>query len=171
MKNYISENISYLVNKLRCSQDEFGAMFDLKRSIISQYIKEKSQPKIDTIQRVCDYFDITIDAFINTSLEETKSGKFVKKDIATNVATNIDVVAKEIEIRDELIAFYKEKVESYEKEKNTFEIITRIENKLDTSLETNKTLFSEIEEYFELMKLKENLEKAKNIETHHESKK
>ncbi|CAM4175436.1 MULTISPECIES: helix-turn-helix domain-containing protein [Flavobacterium] len=171
MENYISENISYLVTRMRSSQDELGAIFDLKRGTINTYISKKAQPKIDTIQRICEYFDITIDAFINTSLEETKSGKFVKNDIATNVATNIDVVAKEIEIRDELIAFYKEKVESYEKEKNTLEIITRIENKLDTSLETNKTLFSEIEEYFELMKLKENLEKAKNIETHHKSKK
>lgn len=76
MKNYISENISYLVNKMRCSQDEFGALFDLKRSVISQYIKEKSQPKIETIQRICDYFEITIDDFINRSLEEIKQNTF-----------------------------------------------------------------------------------------------
>lgn len=73
MKNYISENISYLVNKMRCSQDEFGALFDLNRSVISQYIKEKSQPKIETIQRICEYFEITIDDFINRSLEDVKN--------------------------------------------------------------------------------------------------
>lgn len=72
MKNYISENISYLVTKMRCSQDEFGSLFDLNRSVISQYIKEKSQPKIETIQRICDYFEISIDDFINKSLEEVK---------------------------------------------------------------------------------------------------
>ena len=73
MKNYISENISYLVNKMRCSQDEFGALFDLNRSVISQYIKEKSQPKIETIQRICEYFEITIDDFINRSLQDVKN--------------------------------------------------------------------------------------------------
>lgn len=98
---------------------------------------------------------------------------------STNIATNVETATKrEIHLSEEVIALLKEKISDLEKKietlsntSSTIEILTRIENKLDTSLETNKTLFSEIEEYFELMKLKENLEKAKNIETHHESKK
>ncbi|CAM4117165.1 MULTISPECIES: hypothetical protein [Flavobacterium] len=98
---------------------------------------------------------------------------------ATNIATNVETATKrEIYLSEEVIALLKEKISDLEKNiealrstSNTIERLTRIENKLDTSLETNKTLFSEIEEYFELMKLKENLEKAKNIETHRESKK
>lgn len=89
MKNYISENISYLVNKMRCSQDEFGAIFDLKRSVISQYIKEKSQPKIETIQRICEYFEITIDDFINRSLEE------IKQNVANESPTEYQIHKKD----------------------------------------------------------------------------
>lgn len=170
MKNFISENISYLVKKGKHKQDDFGLLFDLKKGVINQYLLGKSNPKIETIQRICEYFKISIDAFINTSLEET-GGKIAKKEAATNVATNIEVVAKEIEIRDELIAFYKEKIESYENEKNTLDIITRIENKLDVSVEANQIVFEELAAYFELINLKEIIEKAKNINIEQKTKK
>lgn len=74
MKNFISENLVYLVNKIRVSQDEFGRMFDLSRGLVNQYVKDKSQPKIDTIQKICAHFDITIDDFINRKLEDIKPG-------------------------------------------------------------------------------------------------
>jgi len=72
IKNYISENITHLVGRLKCSQDEFGAVFDLNRGAINSYISKKAQPKIETIQKICEHFKITIDDFINTSLEENK---------------------------------------------------------------------------------------------------
>ncbi|WP_130736931.1 helix-turn-helix transcriptional regulator [Flavobacterium sp. J27] len=115
MKNYISENISYLVAKMRGSQDELGSIFDLKRGTINTYISKKAQPKIETIQKICDYFDITIDAFINTSLEETNGGKNVKNATLNAAAGNNENFAKELQLRDDLIAFYKEKVERLEK--------------------------------------------------------
>ena len=70
MKIYISENIDYLIRKSRFSQKEFGDLFDLKPNVVSQYVKNISYPKIETIQKVCSYFEITIDDFINRSLEE-----------------------------------------------------------------------------------------------------
>lgn len=79
MKNYISENISYLVKKMRCSQDEFGAIFELNRGNVSQYIKEKSQPKIETLQRIAAHFDITLDELINSSLQEIPKENFTKE--------------------------------------------------------------------------------------------
>lgn len=117
MKNYISENISYLVTKMRGSQDDLGSIFDLKRGTINTYISKKAQPKIETIQKICDYFDITIDAFINTPLEDNDDGKVTKKDASLNAVstgTN-EQFAKELQLRDDLIAFYKEKVERLEK--------------------------------------------------------
>ena len=117
MKNYIPENISYLVNKMKISQNEFGAIFDLKNGAINSYLVKKALPKIETIQKICDYFDITIDAFINTSLEETNGGKNTKKETtlnAVNTGSN-EQFAKELQLRDDLIAFYKEKVERLEK--------------------------------------------------------
>lgn len=79
MKNYISENISYLVKKLNCSQDEFGAMFDLKKSAISSYTSKNVQPKIETLQRIAAHFDITLDELINSSLQEMPKENFTKE--------------------------------------------------------------------------------------------
>lgn len=118
MKNYISENISYLVNKMRCSQDEFGAIFDLKRSVVSQYIKEKSQPRIETIQRICAHFQITIDDFINKSLEEVKNNIVNEPPAAYQINKHdenkiIVLLENTIKDKDKIIATLEEQVMYY----------------------------------------------------------
>ncbi|WP_130735485.1 helix-turn-helix domain-containing protein [Flavobacterium sp. J27] len=158
MKNYISENISYLVNKVRSSQDEFGAMFDLKKSSVSSYVSKKALPKIDTIQRICEYFNITIDEFINTDLSDKKNALAGPK-TTTKADTNTENIAKEIQLRDELIAMYKDKIEALTKEIKHDEALARIEQKVDQS----NIIFKELEEHFEYLNLKENLEKAKSL--------
>lgn len=159
MKNYISENISYLVNKLKCSQDEFGAIFDLKRGNVSYYINQKALPKIDTIQSICEYFNITIDEFINTDLSDKKNTLAGPK-TTTKADTNTDIT-KEIQLRDDLIAAYKDKIELLTKQNE--DILARIEQKVDQSSLINQTIFKELEEQFEYLNLKENLEKAKSL--------
>lgn len=68
MKNYISINISYLVHKSRLGQDEFGNIFNLNKGLIGKYVNNISLPKIETIQKICSHFEITIDDFINKDL-------------------------------------------------------------------------------------------------------
>lgn len=70
INNNISANISYLVKKTRFSQSDFGNLFNLKQTVVNQYINGKSFPKIETIQKICNYFEISIDDFINTDLSE-----------------------------------------------------------------------------------------------------
>lgn len=116
MKNYISENILYLVNKMRCSQDEFGAIFDLKRSVVSQYIKEKSQPKIETIQKICAHFEITIDDFINRPLEEKRNQVNEPKEIyhkVTEESKVITLLENTIKDKDKIIAALEEQIMYY----------------------------------------------------------
>lgn len=68
IKNYIPENIAFLVKKLTLSQDEFGSTFEVGRGLISNYINGKALPKIETIQRICLHFEISIDDFVNKDL-------------------------------------------------------------------------------------------------------
>ena len=108
MKNYIPENLQYLVDKMKCSRDEFGTIFNLNRGNISQYINEKSQPKIETIQRICAYFEITIDDFINRSLEE-KQKNYVEEpkeiyQIEKNDNSVVLHLQKVIEDKDKIIS-------------------------------------------------------------------
>jgi len=72
IKNYISTNISYLVRRLNIGQDEFGQTFEVGKGLISNYINGRALPKIETIQRICLHFEITIDDFINKDLSAPK---------------------------------------------------------------------------------------------------
>lgn len=70
MKNYISKNISYLVHKSRLGQDEFGQLFDLNKGLIGKYINNISLPKIETLVKICDHFNITLDSLVRENLLE-----------------------------------------------------------------------------------------------------
>ena len=48
--------------------DHFGGLFELKRGIVSQYVRKVSIPKLETIQKICLHYKITIDDFVNTDL-------------------------------------------------------------------------------------------------------
>jgi transcriptional regulator with XRE-family HTH domain len=72
IKNYISINITYLVHESRLRQDDFGALFNLNKGLIGNYVNSKALPRIETIQNICLHFEITIDDFINTDLSATK---------------------------------------------------------------------------------------------------
>ena len=68
MKNFIGLNIKYLCENNFLSQDEFGAKFGLKKSVIGTYVRGISYPKIEIIQKICEEFKLTIDEFINEEL-------------------------------------------------------------------------------------------------------
>lgn len=70
MDNFISLNISKLVEKENLSKDAFGRMFDLKRGAISSYIDGKALPKIETLQKISAHYQISIDKLINQNIEE-----------------------------------------------------------------------------------------------------
>lgn len=82
IKNYISENIRYLYKKTTLSQDDFGGMFEIGKGLISNYINDRALPKIETIQRICLHYEISIDDFVNRDLSSgqpyaTKGGKLL----------------------------------------------------------------------------------------------
>ncbi|ESU28367.1 hypothetical protein FLJC2902T_17180 [Flavobacterium limnosediminis JC2902] len=79
MKNYIGLNIKYLYEKNFLSQDEFGELFGLKKSVIGTYVRENSVPKIETIQRICKNFEISIDDFVNRPLSEVSKMNIAKE--------------------------------------------------------------------------------------------
>jgi HTH-type transcriptional regulator / antitoxin PezA len=72
MNNFISENIAFLIKKNDLALDDFGNMFDLSRGLTGQYVRKLALPKIITIQKICAYYNLTIDDFINTDLSVPK---------------------------------------------------------------------------------------------------
>ena len=125
MKNYISENLDYLVRQERLSKDEFGTNFDLNRGSISNYIYKKAFPKIETIQRICAHFEITIDDFINKDLSKgdiyaIKKGELLQSNepksepyiISPNYVQNLE---KTIIDKEKIINMLEEKLSLHEK--------------------------------------------------------
>lgn len=77
MDNYISINLNYLLKQTNLSQDDFGKMFDLKRGSIGRYLRKLNEPKIQIIQKICDRFNIDIDAFITSDLRKTYGTAYI----------------------------------------------------------------------------------------------
>ncbi|WP_281322749.1 helix-turn-helix transcriptional regulator [Flavobacterium aestivum] len=70
MDNFIGLNIKTLCLLHNLSQKDFGNLFDIKQSTISTYLAGRSNPQIETIQKICEYFKITIDELINIDLAQ-----------------------------------------------------------------------------------------------------
>lgn len=112
LKNYISVNILYLLKKSSLSQEDFGSFFDLGKGLISNYIHERALPKVETIQRICLHFEITIDDFINTDLSKAKNYNQENKLEAVNEPMEgygyvslkyMELLEKSIEDKDKII--------------------------------------------------------------------
>lgn len=76
MKNYIGLNIKYLCEQNLLKQDEFGLLFDLNKGVVGTYVRESANPKIEVIQKICSYYKISIDEFVNTDLSNKKGKKY-----------------------------------------------------------------------------------------------
>ena len=70
MENFIGLNINYLCDKNKLSQKDFGVIFGLTQAVVNAYIKGKSNPQVENIQKICNHFGITIDDFINLDLSK-----------------------------------------------------------------------------------------------------
>ena len=71
--DFISLNISYLLNKENLPKDTFGKKFGLNRGAISSYIEGKSKPKIKTLQKISKHFNLFIDDLVNKDLSNYNS--------------------------------------------------------------------------------------------------
>jgi len=68
MKDFIGLNIKYLCENNFLSQDEFGAKFGLKKSVVGTYVRGISHPKVELMQKICEEYQLSLDEFINNDL-------------------------------------------------------------------------------------------------------
>lgn len=124
LKNYISENIEHLIKLENSSKDEFGFKFDLKRGIVSQYVRKISIPKLETIQKICFHFEISIDDFVNKDLsKESVYGIKQEKLLKANDQTSeymispryIERLEQTIIDKDKIINMLEDKLALHEK--------------------------------------------------------
>ncbi|MBB1194997.1 hypothetical protein DNC80_15130, partial [Flavobacterium sp. SOK18b] len=124
--NFIPENINYLTKKNNLSLDDFGSIFELSKGLTGQYVRKLSLPKIITIQKICAYYQISIDDFINTELSEAMPYALKGSQV---VYTN-EVSPVPYQVSPKYVEVLEKALEDKEK------IIKNLESKLDIEIKS-----------------------------------
>lgn len=78
--NYLNENIRFLRRKKGLTQQELAEILDVKRASIGSYEEGRSEPKLETITKICNFFKTTIDEIINKNLSKVLKNDFINND-------------------------------------------------------------------------------------------
>ncbi|WP_452598284.1 helix-turn-helix domain-containing protein, partial [Pontimicrobium sp. MEBiC01747] len=66
--SFFGKNIKKIRGVKGLSQQAFAEIFDLKRATLGAYEEGRSEPKIETIIKIANYFSISIDALLTSEL-------------------------------------------------------------------------------------------------------
>lgn len=66
----ISSNIKFLRKKKGLTQQQFADEVGIKRSLVGAYEEERAEPKYELLKKIALYFVISIDDFINETIDE-----------------------------------------------------------------------------------------------------
>lgn len=61
-------NIKTLRNSLQLSQQEFGDLFSLSRGSIGSYEEGRADPKIESLVKISNYFNLSVDDLLKKKL-------------------------------------------------------------------------------------------------------
>lgn len=97
---YLAKNIRFLRKRKQLSQTELSEILNTNRSVINNYEREKSNPPIETILQLSDFFHISTDTFLRVDLSELRESQlyliengsdiFVKGSGIRVLATTVD---------------------------------------------------------------------------------
>ena len=65
----ISQNIKFLRKNKGLTQQAFADEVNIKRSLVGAYEEDRADPKYELLKKLAIYFDVSLDAFINESID------------------------------------------------------------------------------------------------------
>lgn len=74
--SFFGKNIKKIRGVKGLSQQAFADLFDLKRATLGAYEEQRSEPKIETIIKIANYFSIPIDDLLTSELTVNKLLQF-----------------------------------------------------------------------------------------------
>lgn len=133
--DFISSNIAYLVSDQNTGKDAFGKLFGLNRGAISSYIDGKSKPKIETLQKISEKFNISLDNLVKQDLSKIKLENLTNddKNICYEALNIVELLKFLLNKNDELMSNdgFKKYIEMNAKKLNLEEIIKENDSELD----------------------------------------
>src|SRR5438045_9785210 len=74
-----NKNLKYLRKLRGWTQEEFAQKLRIKRSLLGAYEEERSEPRIDVLETVCDIFKLTLDDLLRKDVSDNKSNYLAKR--------------------------------------------------------------------------------------------
>ena len=93
--SFFGKNIKKIRAIKGLSQQSFAELFSLKRATLGAYEEGRSEPKIDTIIKVANYFSISIDDFLTKEITVNQLLRF-NEGITTDINQIVKASFKEI---------------------------------------------------------------------------
>ena len=66
--SFFGRNIKKIRVARKLTQTQFAELFDLKRTAVGAYEEGRAEAKIDTIIKIADYFDLTLDQLLRKEI-------------------------------------------------------------------------------------------------------
>ncbi|TCI90033.1 helix-turn-helix domain-containing protein [Tenacibaculum sp. M341] len=106
--SFFGRNIKKIRGVKGLSQKSFAELFDLKRATLGAYEEGRSEPKIETIIKIANYFSISIDSLLTSDLTVNELLRF-KEDLTIETDLVTEKVLKNIPfISDSTVSKYVE---------------------------------------------------------------
>lgn len=71
----ISNNLKYLRKKNNLTQQQFADIMNIKRSLVGAYEEDRAEPKYELLKKIAEYFELSIDEFINEEINDQWKSK------------------------------------------------------------------------------------------------
>lgn len=64
MRILIAQHIKELMKSEKLTQTEFANAIGVGQSSVSDWLNSKSEPNVENLWKICDYFDISLDYLV-----------------------------------------------------------------------------------------------------------
>lgn len=95
MKHKLGARIRELRNQKKLSQKEFGKLFSLAESTIGMYERDERKPDYETLEKIADYFDVTINYMFG-------------RDDIIQITKEVPLLSPEIQLSSEELKLFEE---------------------------------------------------------------
>lgn len=135
----LGNKIKYLREKQNITQKEFAQKIGVSNVVLSRYETDERKPDYDTLQRIAEYFEVSIDYLLgrtNNSASTSKAIELLDKD-EKDIAKRLEAIMNELDSNSAL-AFDGEPMNEVTREL----VKAQIESNLRTAKEMAKKKFT-----------------------------
>ncbi len=93
----LGENIKYLRTRQKLSQEKLAEILGVKRSSLSGYELGTTEPNVEILSQLSDYFEVSIDALVKHDLKGLDKEAIKNKDLSSIRSSNIRVLSTTVD--------------------------------------------------------------------------